>query len=252
MLPSRSVVVARFAPLPQRRQLQPSPPQFLIRFRKLSDGSSSSSQGRTTVTGAPMDGKKVIEIPAHTLTFTVLFIPCAMLAIYMMSYGPSEEHVNEKVRAKYGDNVQVKQKNQALKEFLINAEKGNEDQRLQQVLYGGKGEKKRFHAVDKELYGTEQGVIVKQQVIEDIQHSVEEKKLRRKEKRRLKKQQQQLVNGDDGVTKDSSEIKSTSFISKVSSAVSSIDEETVKTVATYSLIGSAAVVVGFLAGSRRS
>jgi hypothetical protein len=244
-----TVVIARCRTImPQHRRPLPQPFPVLQCYRTFSDGSS-----RHTVTGASINGKKVIQIPAHTMTFTVLFIPCALLAVYMMSYGPSEEDVNEEVRARYGNNVQVQEKNQALKEFFVNAEKGIEDQRFQQVLYGGKGEKKRFHAVDKELYGTEQGVIVKQQVSEEIQQTVEEKKRRRKEKRRLKKQQQQLANGDDDVTKDNnSDIKVTtsqSFTSKVTNALSSVDKETIKTVATYSLIGTAAVVIGFLAGS---
>lgn len=254
--PGKSAVLAVRCVIIPRRQLPPSPTQFLVKVRTLSDG-RSSSPGRTTVTGAAMDGKKVIEIPAHTLTFTVLFIPCALLAVYMMSYGPSEEHLNEEIRARYGTNLQVQKKNEAMREFFINAEKGIEDQRLQQVLYGGKGEKKRFHAVDKELYGTEQGVIVKQQVIEEIQQSVEEKKLQRKEKRRLKKQQQQLANGDADGMQDNSDSKATtpqSLTSKLSNALSSVDKETIKTVATYSLIGTAAVMIGFFAGSssRRS
>jgi hypothetical protein len=212
------------------------------------------------VTGATADGKKVVQIPAHTLTFTVLFIPCAFLTIYMLNYGPDQERVNEEIRAKYGNNVQVQQRNQALREFFINAEQGVEDQRLQQVLYGGKGEKKRFHAVDKELYGTEQGVVVKQQVTEEIQQTVEEKKRRRKEKRRLKKKSSvegdnesavAVMSDNDGVTTTSSTTTQRIY-SQLRNVVASIHPETVKTVATYSLIGTVAIAIGFLAGSSSS
>ena len=223
--------------------------------RPFSDGKSTT---RTSVTGATMDGKKVIEIPAHTMTFTVLFIPCAILAIYMMSYGPDEERVNDEVRAHYGNNLQIQQKNQALKEFFMNAEQGIEDQRLQQVLYGGKGEKKRFHAVDKELYGTEQGLVVKQQVTEELQQTAAEKKRQRKEQRRLKKKKASIdaaeVNDKDAAP--SSSQSSSALLSTVSTklrtAVASIDRETVQTVATYSLIGTVAIVIGFFAGSSSS
>jgi hypothetical protein len=227
----------------------------MVPLRTFSDGSrSSSTKGRTTVTGATMDGKKVIQIPAHTMTFTVLFIPCAILTVYMLNYGPGEERLNEEIRAKYGNNTQVRERNQALKEFFVNAEQGIEDQRLQQVLYGGKGEKKRFHAVDKELYGTEQGLVVKQQVTEEIEQSVEEKKRRRKEKRRLKKKAQaddaaatSIVDNDTSNTSPSSP-----FYSQLRNTISSIQPETVKTVATYSLIGTVAIVIGFFAGSSSS
>ena len=231
----------------------------MVQRRPFSDGKSTT---RTSVTGATMDGKKVIEIPAHTMTFTVLFIPCAILAIYMMSYGPDEERVNDEVRAHYGNNLQIQQKNQALKEFFMNAEQGIEDQRLQQVLYGGKGEKKRFHAVDKELYGTEQGLVVKQQVTEELQQTAAEKKRQRKEQRRLKKKKASIdavaaeVNDNDKDAAPSSSQSSSTLLSTVSTklrtAVASIDRETVQTVATYSLIGTVAIVIGFFAGSSSS
>lgn len=230
-----------------RQEQQP----YVVQLRAFSDGSTGGMKGRTTVTGATMDGKKVIQMPAHTILFTVLFIPCAFLAVYVMNYGPGEERVNEEVRARYGNNVQVQQRNQALKEFFINAEQGVEDQRLQQVLYGGKGEKKRFHAVDKELYGTEQGLVVKQQVTEEIQQTAEEKKRRRKEKRRLKKKPplaEDVVADHD--TKSTT--PQSSFSSQLRNMVSSLDPETVKTVATYSLVGTVAIVIGFFVGSSSS
>ena len=73
--------------------------------------------------------------------------------------------------------------------------------------------------------------------------------------RRLKK----LANGEKDVAavngNENDDIPSTppeSFTSKLSHALSSVDKETIKTVATYSLIGTVAIVVGFFAGSSSS
>ncbi len=231
--------------------------QFLVApcHRLLSDGTSStgSTSGRTgsTVTGSTTtDGKTVINMPLYLTQFTVLFIPAAALGFYMISYGPDEEQINERIRAKYGDNLQVQQKNAGLKEFFLNVEQGNEDGRLQQVLYGGKGEKKRFHAVDPELYGTEQGLVVKQQVTEELQQSTEERKRRRKEQRRLKKKSAHdaVATSDGTQSTTTAPMSSSSFLSKYTPT---IDQETIQTAAVYSLIGTVAIVIGFFAGSRR-
>ena len=237
----RVAVVARWTTEPSGRRL-------------LSDGTSSSSSksGRTetTVTGSTItaDGKKVINMPLYLTQFTVLFIPAVALGIYMISFGPDEEQINERVRAKYGDNLQIQQKNAGLKEFFLNVEQGSEDGRLQQVLNGGKGEKKRFHAVDPELYGTEQGLVVKQQVTEELEQSMEERKRRRKEQRRLMKQKK---SAPDAVATTDSTPSTTPTTARSFWYTPTIDQETIQTAAVYSLIGTVAIVIGFFAGSRR-
>ena len=249
-------MVARWTTEPRR-----PPSQFLVApygRRLLSGGTSSSSSSKsgrteTTVTGSTItaDGKKVINMPLYLTQFTVLFIPAVALGIYMISFGPDEEQINERVRAKYGDNLQIQQKNAGLKEFFLNVEQGSEDGRLQQVLNGGKGEKKRFHAVDPELYGTEQGLVVKQQVTEELEQSMEERKRRRKEQRRLMKQKKSAP--DAVATTDSTPSTTTTTTARSfwSPYTPTIDQETIQTAAVYSLIGTVAIVIGFFAGSRR-
>jgi hypothetical protein len=220
---------------------------------------SSSTRPTTTVTGASttgtVNGKKIIQIPAHTLTFTILFIPCALLAIYVISYGPSDEHVQDEVRQRYGNNRIIQQKNEALKDFFINAEQGIEDERLHQVLYGGRGEKKRLHAVDKELYGTEQGMIVKQQVTTELHKEMEEKKRRKKELRRQKRldKQQKQSGMIDGIGNNNNNNENEKDNNKMSHILSTINDtlnnESVKTTMTYTILGTIAIAIGYIVGS---
>jgi hypothetical protein len=235
-------------------------PSFRLHSSTSSGSNSNHVYKRTTITGATntgtdMNGKKVIQIPAHVLTFTILFIPCTILAIYVSSYGPNDEMVQQKVREKYGNNRMVQEKNAALKEFFINAEQGIEDERLQQVLYGGKGEKKRLHAIDTELYGTEHGVIVKEQTINEIQTNIQEKKQRKKELRRLKRLEKQQLQLQQQSELDGTNQKKDNLLSNITSSIQTIwnnNHETIKTTVTYTILGTIAITIGFIAGNSNS
>lgn len=192
---------------------------------------------------------KGFQIPAHMLNFSLFIAPCVIYVIYAGNYGPSEEVLEERIRERY-DVAAVHQKNEGLKEFFQKAELGLEDDRLQQVLHGGKTDQKRHFAVDKELYGTEQGLVIKQQTEEEIKARAEEKK-RRKELRRQRRKEKGVVAAEDVTastdTKSNTSTQSESVVDRLRlhSIVS-------KPVVQYAVVGSLAILVGYLAGSRRN
>jgi hypothetical protein len=146
------------------------------------------------------------KIPAHIAVFTLLLLPClAYTAVFYNGRDARQDELEEKIRARYGDRVQeATTKNQAMADFyqqaILNAESGTQDDRLKQVLYGGKGEKKRFHAIDKELYGTPQGVEEKKKVEEELAQEKE----RKRERRRRRKEQRKAAQAAEGESTDES------------------------------------------------
>jgi hypothetical protein len=108
-------------------------------------------------------------------------IPVTGFALYAQRYGPEEEELEQEIRKRYAPDIAKNQQNNAAMQELFqhaikNPDDAVEDDRLAQVLYGGKGEKKRFHAVDKELYGTAQGVEQRNRLQEELKQEAKEKK----------------------------------------------------------------------------
>lgn len=192
-------------------------------------------------------GEPKVKIPAQVFVFSLLLIPVAGFTMYAQRYGPEEEELEEEIRKRYAPDIAKSQRNnEAMQEFFQHAIKnpgdGTEDDRLAQVLYGGKGEKKRFHAVDKELYGTREGVEERKRVQEELKHQAEEKKKRRK--RRKQKQQEEVA-----VVRSENKKKEEKPETKETKKGISVD---VTQIATIAAVGTIAALAGFLAGGRRN
>lgn len=161
-----------------RRQQQQQQQRRAFSSRKNSSSSSS-------------DGK--IKIPAQMAVFSLLLVPAVGFALYAQTYGPDEAELQARIRERYGQEVaaaHAKNNTAAMSDFfkkaITNADQGAEDERLEQVLHGGKGAKKRFHAVDKELYGTEAGVEERHRMEEELKLAALEKKKEKRKRRRKK------------------------------------------------------------------
>jgi hypothetical protein len=189
------------------------------------------------------------KIPSHLLNFSLLIAPCIIYTVYAVKYGPTDEVLEERIRERY-DIAGVHQKNEAMRDFFLKAEQGIEDDRLQQVLHGGKTDLKRQHAVDKELYGTEKGLVVKQQTEEELQAMAEEKK-RRRELRRQRRKEKGAVAANDESAAAATKTDSTNNAAVKPGALDLRPLLSQPAVA-YALIGSIAVIAGYLAGSRRN
>lgn len=103
--------------------------------------------------------------------------------MYADRYGPSDEQLELDIRERYAARIaENRQKNEAMADLFQHAIRnpdGTLDDNLKEVLYAGKGGKKRFLAVDEKLYGTAEGV-------EEKSRQDEERK-KREEYRRKKK-----------------------------------------------------------------
>ena len=62
----------------------------------------------------------------------------------------------------------------------------DQEQKMQQVLNGGRGDKKRHYAVDEALYGTEEGVKRRGSAQDERKLSVDKRKVGKKKKRKKK------------------------------------------------------------------
>ena len=143
-------------------------------------GMASSTTRRGPAPAAKRPG---YSIPAQGFVFTVLLLPVLGYTMYAGRYGPSDEELEQQVRERYAARIaENKPKNAAMAEFFqhaIHNPDGKVDDSLKEVLYAGKGGKKRFYAVDEKLYGTEEGVAEKKRQ--------EEERAKREEYRRKKK-----------------------------------------------------------------
>jgi len=209
------------------------------------------SRGRfLSIRPPPGSSKKPpFQIDAHVFAFLVLMLPVGVYAVYADKHKPDPEQLEEELRGRYGADIATRtHNNQAMQEFFRNAiqnpEAGVEDQRLQEVLYGGWGRnQKRFHAVDAELYGTKEGVELAKKTQEELQEAAAAKK---KERRKRKKKKQMME--DDTPTPEPEQKKENAVIAKLKGMGEHIDTKQAVTVA---VVGSIAAAAGFLLGGRR-
>jgi len=197
----------------------------------------------------PRRGEASVKIPAQVFVFSLLMIPVVGFALYAQRYGPEEEELEEEIRKRYAPDIAKSQRNnEAMQELfqhaIKNPDDGAEDDRLSQVLYGGKGEMKRLHAIDKELYGTAQGVEQRNRLQEELKQQAEENKKRRKRRKQKQQQDEVVVN-----KKKEDEGKSEAAKDETKKRFSSVDATQIATIAA---VGTIAAVAGFLAGGRRN
>jgi hypothetical protein len=108
-----------------------------------------------------------------------------------------EQVLNEKYANKIQGNRDKKQDMvkffAAMKDPSLNLE---QEQKMKEVLYGGKGDKKRHYAVDEKLYGTEEGVGKRLEAEEEVVKNGKVKKKRKKKKKKKKKAAKDEVKTD--------------------------------------------------------
>lgn len=215
-------------------QRQPRPSLLSSHIPRICKRNSSSRNQR------PGSKEPLFQIPAHLAAFTLLLLPVAVYtAFFYTGRDDRREELEEKIRARYGDDhVHVAStNNRKFAEFYQSAILSDEqDARIQKVLYAGKGEKKRFHTIDPELYGTEKGVVERNRVEQERLAATK----RRKEKR--KKQQQ------DSEGKEEEQTKETASAELASSNLPFLNSQT----ASVAAVGILAAAVGFILGGRRN
>jgi hypothetical protein len=129
-----------------------------------------------------MPPKPRIKIPVHVAVYTIAFLPGAAYAYYWYKNVPSDEEFEEELRKNYSQNINnSRAKHAQMASFLQNMSDPNNEQqeKMRQVLMGGKGTQNRVHAVDEGIYGTEEGAKLQ----EEAQRNSAKKGKRKKKKK---------------------------------------------------------------------
>ena len=133
-----------------------------------------------------------------------------------------------------------------MKQFMSGIKDPGSDQgterRMAEALAGGRGQAKRHYAVNKELYGTEEGV-KQRNMAEEEQRKKEERR-----KRRTKGSGVAAVDGKKPSPRDSLDVELKPRFGAVRDLVASIDG---KQVAVVTSVGFLALATGFVVGGRR-
>lgn len=118
-------------------------------------------------------------------------------------------------------------------QFFEAMKEGNmkQEEKMLEVLYGGRGDMKRHYAVDDKLYGTEQGLMQQKKAAEVADARVQKKK---KKLRQKDKSGDETENHKNGIVDQGSPNKSNDYVSWHSYS---------KLATTTGVIGSIALVV---------
>ena len=153
------------------------------------------------------------SVISSTLSFIVCFF-YFVTAGWVVTYGQDEEALERKLRDKYGKEIKEVESRRAQMSEVYKATIKNpgsnaqQEERLQQLLRGGKGEVKRHHAIDRKYYGTEEG-LERQKLNEEQMQAHQEaekakmKKIKKKLKKLKKKKKKQAEEGEEDSSTDS-------------------------------------------------
>lgn len=202
---------------------------------------------QSTGGGYPKVGEPRFRVPAHVATFTLIMVPALGFLAYAERFGPSEEKLEEEIKSRYGAEVRENhQHNEHMAEFFRRTmDKGGIsklDDRVEEVLHGGKGVKKRLHEIDEKLYGTAEGVAEKKRMEDELK---EQKKRRKLKKRQAEEKPEQPI----AVEHDKNAPKPEESSSSSPSWTRKIEPGSVGLVV---VVATVAAAVGFLAGGGRS
>jgi hypothetical protein len=173
---------------------------------------------------------------AHLFMFLVPMFPAILYALYF-GYGYEERQkvLEQEIRERYAEGVaKAHVNNEAMRElFQTVIKEPSDDPRIDQLLRAGVGDMKRIHSVDKDLYGTEEGKILREKFLE-------EQKAKRKKRKRKKTN---AAAAESAVESGVSHQANPPFFQWPR-----LPEVDKKQVITAAVVGSIAAAVGFLAG----
>jgi len=116
-------------------------------------------------------------------------MPAVAYAMYWQRNHQTDEEIEKVLEENYTKNIQGnREKKQEMVNFFAAmkdpAANPEQDKKMKEVLYGGRGEKKRHYAVDESLYGTEEGLEKRKLAEEDGKKKVVKKKKKKKKKKK--------------------------------------------------------------------
>mmetsp|Transcript_4384 Transcript_4384/g.6316 ORF Transcript_4384/g.6316 Transcript_4384/m.6316 type:complete len:166 (+) Transcript_4384:120-617(+) len=159
------------------------------------------------------------KIPAHVFFYSIALAPACLYAFYYNRNKPKDEDFEELLRERYSHNINNSSSKRAeMHQFVDAIKAGKSSEKMDEVLYAGKGKMKRQHRVDDRYYGKVEGVRVKDEAVSKKQ---QEKKPKKKEEENGSAVDDEAFSG-----------KSKSFVA-------------------LAIVGSTAAVLGMFLGDRR-
>lgn len=136
-------------------------------------------------------------------------------------------------------NIYAQEKHESMSKFLQGIKDQNKDQedKLAQILRGGKGQQKRLHSVDKNIYGTEEGAKLQKEASSAAQKTAGEKS----KKKKNKKKDGSSEGKEDNDLQQLGEMQQSSSIDRVKQSV-----------AVMAVVGTVAAGASFFLGGKRS
>ena len=128
------------------------------------------------------------------------------LAYHWYKNAPTDEQFEKELSKNYSQNIQSsRDKHVQMTQFLQNMKDPNksaeQQQRMQEVLLGGRGQQKRLYAVDDSIYGTEEGAkLQKEAAMGSSSGGNEIIKKKRKKMKKKKRRKNKEGNDDDSDT----------------------------------------------------
>ena len=158
----------------------------------------------------------------------------------------SDEDFEKLLRDNYGHNIRKSKDRKAEMMNVLGAVRNNDaeqEKKFSEVLKGGKGQAKRYSAVDLELYGTDKGVVMKEKYEQEIKTKDANKtQIKPHGKAKGKKSKKPMISKEEKLSKENS----------VDKATLGNDLRISKTVASGSVVIAALAITGFLIGGKKN
>ena len=227
---------------------------------------------------------KVVSSRVITCAFIVPFATCTTLthfclflifvirshaAIYYKRNHQSDEEFEEMLRKNYSNNIEgSKAKRQEFSTFLQGIKDPNSnadtEKKMEEVLRGGRGETKRHYAVNKELYGTEEGVRLRKEAEEEQKQQTRKKDQRHRGQKgeegskdwKDELEEASMAGGGISKTKTKKSKKGKRSSNKASDVGPDANNDVsgnigTKQIALVSIVAAAAAGLGFILGGKR-
>jgi hypothetical protein len=128
---------------------------------------------------------------------TLSYCQFRSLAYHWYKNAPTDEQFEKELSKNYSQNIQSsRDKHVQMTQFLQNMKDPDksveQQQRMQEVLLGGRGQQKRLYAVDASIYGTEEGAKLQKEAVMGSNNNddiIKKKRMKMKKKKRRKNQE---------------------------------------------------------------
>lgn len=134
---------------------------------------------------ATMPPKPRVRIPVHVLVYTIGFLPGVAYAYHWYKNAPTDEEFEAELRKNYAHHIgNSRGKHEQMSAFLRNMQDPDSAQQreMSQVMLGGRGDKRRLHAVDARPHDADEAARLQREAQARVDKR-ERKRKRRKERR---------------------------------------------------------------------